>query len=765
MKKSAESMANYLDVLNEEQRAAVEHEGSPLLILAGAGSGKTRVITTKIAYLIAERHVEPWSILAVTFTKKAANEMKERAVKLEPRAEDSQIRTFHSFGSWFLRKYAEAAGLSPSFTVYDDDDSASLLMSAVHSLKRDDAKKIIKQIALAKDYCLSPDDDLSVISKTNDLNQFYYEYQRRLQATGNVDFGDLIRLPTLVMEKNPDIASFIHNRFRVIMVDEYQDTNIAQYQLLKKLAGMEEENPAYVCVVGDDDQSIYHFRGAEVGHILSFPNEFANTQIIQLKRNYRSTSGILAAADMVVSKNESRFKKEIIADRGEGAKPVLVFIDNAGFYYSYDERIKKIQKQGRNNESVFVGNIILQSLKNGASFSDWAIFYRTNAQSRAFEKELSLLKIPYKMLASRRFFEREEIKDIIAYLSLFSNHKDEVSFRRIINKPTRGLGEKTQIKILDSAISYDESNNMIYSDLILSTEKIIPELSKKAKEGAEKVVNLFKDASNLYSQNNKLSDLIHFLSEKSGLYDYYKSGDEVEEEGRTLNLQDFEALAIEYPCSEEGLKEFIDNVLLDQSEKDKDLDDAVSLSTLHNTKGLEFNRVIITGVENGVFPQFGKTGADLEEERRLFYVGITRAKNELYVTSSNMRYMFRAGKAPELAKMEPSPFLREASSAFTILGNKPFGFEQKRASGPLTFGKSADTAFGGMGQSAYGASSELAEKWKKGTKLYHDDYGYGIISSAHANGAEYVIEVTFEGGGKKKFLPAYQAKALTIIKD
>ncbi|MCR4580343.1 MAG: ATP-dependent helicase [Treponema sp.] len=738
-------MQNYLDVLNEEQKAAVVHQGSPLLILAGAGSGKTRVITTKIAYLISEKNIEPWTILAVTFTKKAANEMKERAVALDERAADAQIRTFHSFGSWFLRKYAEAAGLSPSFTVYDDDDMATLLKKSLPSLSQKEVKAAARQIALAKDYCLGPEDDLSFIGSEFDLNEIYAEYQKRLRATGNADFGDLIMLPVLVMQKNPEIASYIHNRFKVIMVDEYQDSNIAQYKLLQMLSGIEEGNDSYVCVVGDDDQSIYHFRGAEVENILTFPEKFPGTQIIRLERNYRSTAKILEAAELVVNKNEKRLGKHLIADKGEGSKPVLTFLPDAS------------------SEAVFCADLIQKSLKakEGGHYSDWALLYRTNAQSLAFEKEFIHRKIPYVIVGSLKFYEREEIKDALAYLSLFANPKDEISFRRVINKPTRGIGEKTQDKILESAISLDNEGNPIYKNLLEAAKELAPSLSKKAREGIEAFVKLYETVNTYLDNSAPLSKFVERIIQDSNLDEYHRAGDEIEGTGRVQNLQELVNSAVVYDGNMEGLLSFLDSINLDRSldiQNEVASEDSVTLITLHNTKGLEYNKVIITGLEEGVFPRQDKVGADLEEERRLFYVGITRARNELYVTSSGKRLMYGSWQF-----MRPSPFLREASSAFTILGNKPFGFEVKRSAGPLTFGKSADTVFGS--NSASSAISSLSEKWKKGVKLYHDDYGYGVISSTNTNGGEYVIEVTFEGGGKKKFLPAYQAKSLEIIKD
>ena len=301
-----EKLEQYLSVLNEQQREAVVHEGSPLLILAGAGSGKTRVITTKIAYLIGQKEVNPYSILSVTFTKKAANEMRERAVRMEPLAERAQIRTFHSFGSWFLRKYYEEAGVEQSFTVYDDEDMSILIRKIEPALSQKESRLVAHQIALAKDYCLGPKDDLAIVASEFDLPDIYEKYEARLRSTGNVDFGDLIMMPVTVMEAVPQIAAQIHQRFNVIMVDEYQDSNIAQYKLLQKISGVEEGYQNYVCVVGDDDQSIYKFRGAEVQNILTFSSKFPGTQIIRLERNYRSTSEILAAASLVVNKNSDR---------------------------------------------------------------------------------------------------------------------------------------------------------------------------------------------------------------------------------------------------------------------------------------------------------------------------------------------------------------------------------------------------------------------------------------------------------------------------
>ena len=740
---------NYLDVLNEQQRAAVVHEGSPLLILAGAGSGKTRVITTKIAYLIKEKNVDPWSILSVTFTKKAANEMRERAVAIEERAEDAQIRTFHSFGSWFLRKYAEHAGLEASFTVYDEDDMATLIKKAEPSLSTKEVRTAVHQISLCKDYCLTPEDDLGIIGSEFDLNDIYSKYQKRLRATGNADFGDLIMLPVQILQAYSEIADYIHNRFKVIMVDEYQDSNIAQFRLLQSLSGVGQGSDTYVCVVGDDDQSIYKFRGAEVENILTFPEKFPGTEIIKLERNYRSTANILNAAGLVVKKNHhGNLEKTLVADRGEGGKPVLAFLPD------------------QNAEAKFTADLVLKSLENGAKYSDWAILYRTNAQSLGFEKEFLHRKIPYVVVGSLKFYEREEIKDALAYISFFANHKDEISFRRIINKPTRGIGEKTQDKLMEAAIGLNEEGAPVYSDLLenIRNQQQAGGLSKKAAEGASSFIKLFDTLTGCFDENKSLSDLIERVIRDSALDEYHRAGDEIEGTTRVQNLQELVNTAVPYKCTMEGLLQFLDAINLDRTldaENQAEGDNAVTLITLHNTKGLEYKKVIITGLEEGVFPRMEKVGAELEEERRLFYVGITRARDELYVTSTAKRCLYGRWDF-----MRPSPFIKEAAQAFTVIGQAPFGFSIPKTSPYGKFGRDASAFASGAGDSSDSdVDDSLVSKWKKGTHVYHDDYGEGAVVAAYSNSGEFVIEVQFATGTRKKFLPQYQGKSLEIIKE
>lgn len=752
----------YLSVLNKEQKEAVIHEGSPLLILAGAGSGKTRVITTKIAYLIQKRGVSPSSILAVTFTKKAAAEMKERAVAMEPRAVYSQIRTFHSWGAYFLRQFASEAGLDKNFTVYDDDDMVSLIMKAYPGIKKKEASTCAKEISLAKDYCLTCDSpDLTLVSSNPVfLSEVYAAYEERLRKTGNADFGDLIFLPYKVLRDNDHIRQAVHRKYRVIMVDEYQDSNVAQFKLLELLSGARENSGIYTCVVGDDDQSIYKFRGADVRNILNFQKIFQGTQLIRLETNYRSTQEILTLADSVVKKNSKRLGKTLVSFRGKGKKPSLVFLPN------------------QDDETEFAADLIQQSHEKGVSYSSWAVLYRTNAQSLGFESEFLHKKIPYTVVGTLKFFDREEVKDTVAWLSFLQNPKDELSWRRIINKPVRGIGEKSQDKIMESSLGFSIAEGMkkvslpkkaqegidSFLDIYESLSSSLPSVPESG-EGSELAAEALKDRQDISEDNpdpsseealkevreksrkKTLGDFVSDVITRSGLEEFHRDQDEVSGTQKLLNLQEIVNQASLHPYSREGLQLFLDAINLDRTlreEEGEENKDRVVLITLHNTKGLEFDNVIITGMEHGIFPREGKTEEELEEERRLFYVGITRARNQLYLTSCSYRRLY--GRSDY---MRPSPFLMEAGEGtMRILGEKPMGFSQKGSPS-----RPAD---------------EIAEKYARGKTVYHDDYGYGVITAASYSESDdseekdWVITVTFENSGTKKFLPKYQQNSIIV---
>ena len=809
-------MGNYLSVLNPEQLEAVCHTGSPLLILAGAGSGKTRVITTKIAWLIAEQGVRPESILAVTFTNKAAREMAERARALDERAGRSSIRTFHSFGAWMLRRYAEWAGLSPNFTIYDDDDSVTLLMKALPQLNKQEAQRFIRKISRAKDYCLLPDSpQLTMIDPAPEFAIIYRAYQQRLRETGNADFGDLIMLPVQLLQGHTAIAQQLHRRFKVILVDEYQDSNSAQFQLLRELTGED----TYVCVVGDDDQSIYRFRGAEVQNILTFDRQFPHTKIIRLVRNYRSYEPILRVADSVVSRNEGRLGKTLIAARGTGGqKPCLYYLPS------------------QDAEAELCVQLIKKAVRAGGSYSDWAILYRTNAQSLNFETTFLHEKIPHKVVGTLKFYEREEIKDALALLALIANGRDEIAFRRMVNKPARGIGETTQNKLVayaraafahlsaytgssenageaaeagsseqDSRSAQQEFTQLQEPTALPLRQQTEDTPQQQPQQGADYITVLFgagaklpipKKAgtalqeflNTLYSlrsllaeydsanttdaapvdtaadidaqadtvqsdapigstididaseqavtqkhgqQGERLAAFVLAVIEQTGLGVFHRNQDEVMGTQKTANLQELANTASLYPCSAAGLTSFLEHIELDRSLAETDAGaDAVQLITMHNTKGLEFRNVIITGLENGIFPRNDESAEDMEEERRLMYVACTRAQDALYMTSCAARRMY--GK---LSYMEPSRFLAEIDSGLVdVIG-------QSIAS----FASPAD---------------EEASLWKCGQRLFHDDYGYGYVVQSRQSGGELVITVQFENGSQKRFFPEYQKSQL-----
>jgi DNA helicase-2/ATP-dependent DNA helicase PcrA len=809
----------YLDALNPEQREAVLHTGvvsgdppgtpvKPLLILAGAGSGKTRVITTKIAYLIRERGMDPRSILAVTFTNKAAREMAERARQIDERAGDAMLRTFHSFGAWFLRRNGVLAGLGSGFVIYDDDDSVFLLSSLMDAPKAE-VKETAYAISQAKDYFLGPDDpELARIDHSMKFRKIYARYEERLSQIGNVDFGDLIKKPVEILRANPEVARRFHERFRVVMVDEYQDSNVAQFELLKELCGPE----TYICVVGDDDQSIYSFRGAEVRNILEFPGRFPGAGIIRLERNYRSTEPILRVASSVVDHNTGRLGKTLRSERGGGRVPALVFLPDQDAEVSFCAELIENAVRGKDGSKT--------------TYSDWAILYRMNAQSMGFETEFLRRHIPYRVVGSLKFYEREEIKDALALLSFLVNPRDEVAFRRVVNKPTRGVGAATVDRVIGAAVGLigaagdtaaDDSDavgngDAVTGDLAAAARRISPELPAKARSGLKAFLAAIEAGEQVLDQGaagkprrnrpagkssssgdseaasdkrrerlragEGLSPCLVTLIDEAGIADYHLSHDEIGGNQRIANLQELVNAASLYTLSREGLLEFLEHIELDRSIETawegKDDNDAVTLITLHNTKGLEFRRVIITGVEQGIFPRDDKKDEGLEEERRLFYVGATRAMDELYFCSCASRRIF--GRTQPMA---PSLFLREAAdlagktngkadgkaggqeSPLRILGNAPYGFAPAKASA------ARGGAFPGSGSSgARGQQRSSDGRWRVGERLFHDDYGYGaVIQIRETEEDGPIILVRFDTGKELRFLGDSQGRRFTRIGD
>ena len=687
-------MPPYLDTLNDRQKEAVVHGREPMLILAGAGSGKTRVITTRIAWLIDQKNFRPDQILAVTFTNKAAREMQDRVGRLVP-IEDGQgpmLKTFHSFCAWLLRRNAPLAGLSPHFTIYDDDDSLALTKSILPAkIPNTEARTFQHWISRAKDDDKRPDDDLRSISGHTDFAEVYALYEAKLADTGNTDFGGLIQKTVQLLRDNSAVRTRLQQRFPVVLVDEYQDCNGVQFELLKELYGP----LTWLAVVGDDDQSIYRFRGADVGHILGFQDRFQGTKVIRLEQNYRSTGNILAVAGQVVANNQGRLGKTLWTENPPGEKPKFVLKDD------------------QDQEALWAADLIRRS-----PLTETAILYRTNAQSRAFESTFVRRKIPYRIVGTLRFFEREEIKDVLAWLSFLSNPRDEVAFFRIVNKPARGIG-KTALDIVAEARGLRGSGAPgTWMDAVGLS---LPFAKGKAKSGLNSFLTLAGALGRRLDSDEALGAVVNAVIEESGLGDFHRQQDEVQSSTKLQNLDELMSAASPFPGGREGLTQFLETIELDTAGlSDEDSDAKVTLITMHNTKGLEFDRVLVTGLEDGLFPR-DETAHDkdeLEEERRLFYVACTRARKELYFTAVKRRLMHG-----RFLDRSPSRFLTEIDKE---------SLEGFAAAVPPSH-----------------------DGWAMGQKVYHDDFGSGVVVRKWYNVGELVLDVRFESGRLGRFLPQY----------
>lgn len=758
------------DTLNPEQKKAVLHDKGPLLILAGAGSGKTRVLTHRIAYLIKEREVNPWHILAITFTNKAAKEMRERVDKIIGNgAENIWVSTFHSTCVRILRRFIDTIGYERSFTIYDTDDQKTLMKEVCKYLSIDtkqiSERSILSAISKAKDELISPEEfELQARDyQQKKYAQAYHQYQKRLKASNALDFDDLICKTVELFQKNTEALAYYQNRFRYIMVDEYQDTNTAQFKLIHLLAsGINEygEREHNLCVVGDDDQSIYKFRGANIYNILNFEQAYPNTKVIKLEQNYRSTKSILNAANEVICNNKGRKDKSLWTDNEEGEPVHFTQFDTD--FEEVDNITAEIKKTVDSGE---------------ARYNDFAILYRTNAQSRLFEEKLLLRNIPYKIIGSVNFYSRKEIKDILAYLKTIDNGQDDIAVKRIINVPRRGIGQTTIDRITDYALLHEIS----FYDA-LTRAPFIPGLERTASK-LNPFVSLIEGLkSRIRQEGYPLHELIDDILDATGYLRELESEGSEEAQDRIANIDELVNKLVTY---EEGAEEeptlsgFLEEVALvsDIDNLDENSDHIV-LMTLHSAKGLEFPYVYLCGMEEGIFPGYMSIHADdpeteIEEERRLCYVGITRAMKYLSLTAARQRMLrgetqfnkpsrFIQEIPRYLLKMSTPPLKRQQSgfrdTNFRFDSNtfteKAFDFEkgsdnkykQSQISyKPYTTPEPKQFAGSSMGTLDYGV----------GDTVKHIKFGVGIVTDITMGGKDYEVTVDFPNFGTKKLLSSF----------
>lgn len=753
--------------MNDKQAEAVQTTEGPLLIMAGAGSGKTRVLTHRIAYLIDEKMINPWNILAITFTNKAAREMRERAMALNPATSETLIATFHSMCVRILRREADHIGYNRNFTIVDPGEQRTLMKRILKTLNLDPKKwnerAILGTISNAKNDLL---DEVAYEHQAGDMYtqivaKCYKAYQEELRRSEAMDFDDLIMMTLRLFDKNPDVLAYYQQRYQYIHVDEYQDTNHAQYQLVKLLASRFKN----ICVVGDADQSIYGWRGADMQNILDFEKDYPEAKVVLLEENYRSTKKILQAANEVIKNNRNRRPKKLWTQNDDGEQIV--------YYRANDER----------DEAVFVASTIDNIIREeGKNFKDFAVLYRTNAQSRTIEEALLKSNIPYTMVGGTKFYSRKEIRDVISYLNLIANPADNISFERVVNEPKRGVGPGTLEKIRNFA--YEQNMSLLDA----SANIMLSPIKGKAAQGVYDFANMIL---NLRDQLDELSitEAVEAVLDKSGYLDALSMQQTLESQARIENIEEFMSVTKNFDETNtdgtedetgiDRLGRFLNDLALIADTDDGDMEAAeVTLMTLHAAKGLEFPVVFLIGMEEGVFPlsRASEEPDELEEERRLAYVGITRAEEILFLTNANTRTLF--GKT---SYNRPSRFLREisddllqyqglarpANSSFGVRFTKeePTQFGQgmslqqalqtrkanaqpqrhtgaqpfSKATGGLPFGKTSDP-------------SNSATDWEIGDIAHHKKWGDGTVLEVTGSGKTQELKIKFPEVGLKKVL-------------
>ena len=778
-------MQDILKGLNDKQYEAVINTEGPCLVIAGAGSGKTKVLTHKIAYLIGEKNVKPWDILAITFTNKAANEMKERIANLvgDP-AKDIWMGTFHSICVRILRRFIDRIGFDTSFIIFDTSDQKTLVKNCMKDLAIDDKlfndRAVLSEISNAKNEMLEPDQytvRANVDFRKETIATVYELYQKRLKENNAIDFDDIINYTIKILMENPDILEYYSNKFKYVLVDEYQDTNKSQFTLITLLASRNGN----ITVVGDNDQGIYSFRGADISNILNFERDFPGTKIIKLEQNYRCTGNILKAANAVIKNNEVKYKKELWTENEQGNLPQVYLAEN-----EYDEG------------SYIVSQIEHLKREEYYKYSDFAVLYRMNTQSRAIEDIFRRENIPYKIVGGLKFYERKEIKDIIAYLRLIQNNADNLSLKRIINEPKRGIGKTSLDKVEQLAISNEKS---MY-DIIKNAEQYgLNRVYLNSREFINTIEELKSKIEDL-----SVSELIKQTLKKTGYTKALENENTIEAENRIENLEEFLTVAMEFEeeFAENGIREFLEGITLSSDlDNMEESEESVTLMTLHSAKGLEFPVVFLVGMEEGIFPGYKSISEpkELEEERRLCYVGITRAKNYLFLTCSKQRTIFGStsyNPASRFLKEIPEDLLEGYQDVFgesdgktnkdRMFADSPYSWtygsknsrniktykidtqkEPAVASSISSVGntKKQSSSNGFMFRTAESFLNNLnnigkkstpkvdLSKYEAGIRVYHKKFGEGTINSVEPEGEDLKVDINFDKAGHKRLMAKF----------
>ena len=740
------------DSLNPMQKEAVCCTEGPLLILAGAGSGKTRVLTHRAAYLIEERHVAPWNIMAITFTNKAAGEMRERVDQLVGLGSESiWVSTFHSSCVRILRRYIEALGYGKNFSIYDSDDQRTLMKQVFRLLNIDTKqfkeRQVLGVISSAKDKLVGPEEFLLNAGpdfRLKKVGEIYQEYQRQLKKNNALDFDDLIVKTVELFRTNPQILDSYQERFRSIMVDEYQDTNLAQFELVRLLAAKYRN----LCVVGDDDQSIYKFRGADIGNILNFEESFPGAKVIKLEQNYRSTQNILDAANEVIRHNTGRKEKRLWTANEAGPKVSFYQFDTA------------------KEEADFV----LQEIqKEGFSLKDQAVLYRTNAQSRLFEERCIFYNIPYRLVGGVNFYQRREIKDILAYLKIIANGEDDLATLRVINVPRRGIGAASMSK----ATVFASANNLSLYEA-LEEAKMIPGMGRTAGKIEGFVSQIEELRAMTASGKVSVRELIQAVLEKTGYEEELKQEGEEEAETRLENISELinKAAAYEADSPSPSLDEFLEQVaLVADVDSLNESEERITLMTLHSAKGLEFPKVYLVGMEEELFPSamsiYSADPNDVEEERRLCYVGITRAEKELVMTAARKRMVNGESRWHRVSRFidelpEETVEMHVPDLFAPSFGKKseeaalPWNQTPQPAAAPKSSGRAG--GFGGS-KPSFGKTFTVEKKdhldYAAGDRVRHIKFGQGTVAEIKDGGKDFEVTVDFDTAGRKRMFASF----------